>query len=629
MCGIAGFVDYSKSLIDGDVELKLMGKALEKRGTDDSGIMLHSEKNYLLGFAHQRLSILDLSPMGKQPMTFEHLTIVYNGEIYNYKEIRKRLISKGYTFKSDTDTEVILIAYNEWGEACLKEFNGMFAFAIFNKRDEQVFIVRDRIGIKPLFYGNFGDVFIFASELKAFHQLKFFRNNKKVSIQGASHYFKFGFIPAPYSIFENVSKIEPGQSMMIDLKNKSLKKKKYWNNLNLFQNEKHNKNISLKESINELDKLLVDSVQKRFIADVKVGTFLSGGIDSSLVSAIAVQKIGKISTFSIGFENEKYNEANHAKKIAKFLGTEHHENYLRKNDIIDLMTSIPIIYDEPLADNSVFPTTFLCRFAKQHVTVALSGDGGDELFSGYEGYLSFNKRYKAFGKIPSFIKDITALPLDFYLNFINKSSGSQYKLNKLIELLKSRNISEFQNAYIYGTPEKIKNKILPKALLYNSAENLLEEDSISNVYLRNLNETLPEQLLSKVDRASMATSLEVRVPILDHRIVEFAYKTLPDRFKVKGNISKFVLREVMYKYIPKEVIDKKKKGFTFPYWTFLEKDGKHIVYEYLNKEALRNSLLNTEYVLKARDDFYNNQFPHHLIWKILVFAMWEKEWMNS
>lgn len=623
MCGIAGVVDYNKVIEK--TNFKSVVESLKHRGNDASGTFYSIQKPYFLALGHQRLSILDLSTNANQPMSFNGITIAYNGEVYNYLLLKQELQKAGYNFFSTSDTEVILKMYDYYGVNFIKKLNGMFSISIYDSNKNLLFLIRDRIGIKPLHYSSGANSFHFSSELKSLLKFTRLNSSKQISQTGMQLFLRNGYIKSPYTIWENCKKVNPATYLEIDLLTKTIKEEKYWVPKNYTFS---NTNNSLAGNIKILDDLVNSSVEMNLISDVPIGVFLSGGIDSSLITAIAKQYKNNLDTFAIGFENDEYNEAPHAKRISKYFNTNHHEFYMKENEFINVFEKLPYVYDEPISDNSVIPTLFLSEKTKINVTVSLSGDGGDELFAGYLGHLRLYKWYLRNKKININLR--AAFSKLFTKTCSNISNMNyHYKCQKLSELIESKNILEFRDAYLGGVPVNILNKMMN----YKYEREVYEfdnlDDNINMLYLYNFLTILPEQLLTKVDRASMYYTLEVRVPLLDHRIVEAAF-SLDESMKVYNNIPKYILRKLLYNYIPARIVEKPKKGFTFPYWQMLnETKVKKLVYFYISEKNLKNDEnIDFRYLLKLRDNFYNSgNVPHHIIWRILNYAMWKNTWM--
>ena len=386
MCGIIGFIDRSKQT--SQKQLEEMRDSIAYRGPNSVGSEFYDMDTYSIGLGHRRLSILDLSPLGTQPMYFNELTIIHNGEVYNFADIKEELIVKGYKFDSHTDTEVILKSFHAWGVECVHKFRGMFAFSIYNKVKDELYIFRDRAGVKPLYYHIADDLFLFGSELKTFYMHPKFK--KIINKKALPYYFRFGYIPAPLSIFENTHKLKAGHYLLVNCKDNSYKEKAYWSVEDFYLKDKSEDSEEI--ILEKLETLLLESFNLRMVSDVPVGVFLSGGVDSSLVTAL-LQKNSKtpLKTFTIGFEEKGYNEATFAKEIAEYLGTNHTEYYCTKDDMLSVIKDLPTMYDEPFGDSSAIPTLLVSKLAKEKVSVVLSGDGGDEAFLGYSKYFALEK----------------------------------------------------------------------------------------------------------------------------------------------------------------------------------------------------------------------------------------------
>ena len=636
MCGIVGVLDYSKDITKSEVDV--MRDIITYRGPDDFGTEIYENKEYILSLAHRRLSIQDLSPLGHQPMSFESLSIVFNGEVYNFEEIRNELISLNYEFRSDGDTEVILKAFHAWGVKCVDKFRGMFAFAIYDMKNEKLFIFRDRMGVKPLYYYLEDNKFLFSSELKSIYKFRHF--SKKINNNSLPYYFRFGYIPAPLTIFENTFKLLPAHYIEYDLRNKKFEEKKYWDVKDYFYSDKTNE--SEDKIVNELENILIDSFNLRMVSDVPVGVFLSGGVDSSLVASL-IQKNSKepINTFTIGFNEKNYDEAIFAKEIANHIGSSHTELYCDSKDMLEIIKDLPFLYDEPFGDSSALPTILVSKLAKEKVSVVLSGDGGDESFVGYSKYFALEKIAKINdNKIQkNIIKNI--------LNLFNATTIEKVN-NILPNKLKQRNIKDkyqkFKNAVESESFEEmfinassyVDNKTLEKVLLNNKIDfsntsfNLNLDKKISELDLMSLMDYktfLVDDVLTKVDRASMSVSIEAREPLLDHKIIEFT-ATIPSDVKYKNKIGKTLLKKVLYKYVPKELIERPKSGFQIPLEDWLKKELKPLVDKYLSSESLQKSnIYNVKEIELLLNKFYEGKNVNvSLIWFILMFEMWKEEW---
>lgn len=648
MCGIVGFwkigAENNEAL---KKEVSIMADTLSYRGPDDKGIYVN-EKGVALG--HRRLSILDLSLKGHQPMESfgGRYVIVYNGEVYNYKELKKELENDfNIKFKSDTDTEVVLAGFEVWGiEETLKRMNGMFAIALWDKKERELFLVRDRIGIKPLYYGVQNGILFFASELKAIRANRFFK--PEIDRNALALFFRHNYIPAPYSIYKNVKKLEPAHYAVID-RNLNIDIKCYWNVKEI--SEKGIKNpidLSERDAIFELEKLLLDSVKKRMIADVPLGAFLSGGIDSSAVVALMqAQSNVPVKTFTIGFYEDNYNEAKFAKDVAKHLGTDHTELYVTPKETIGVIPKLPDMYDEPFSDSSQIPTFLVSQLTRRYVTVSLSGDGGDETFGGYNRYFWADNIWEKINFMPLILRSqitkiISLFSPEFIDNFFKtievivpeKFKQTLYgdKLHKLSEILTSRSPDEIYKRLIshWKSPETlVLNSIEPKIIIddFFRIKNLIPEFKDRMMFF-DLMTYLPDDILTKVDRASMSVSLEARVPILDHRIVEFS-KRLPLSFKIKNGKSKWILRQVLYKYVPKELVERPKMGFGVPIDNWIRDPLRDWAEDLLDEKKIkRDEFLNPEPIRKLwKEHLSGKRNWQYLLWDVLMFQAWKKRWM--
>lgn len=627
MCGLVGFVDFTEN---SNIEiLNHMVSILNHRGPDDNGAEIYDLGYAVVGLGHTRLSIMDISPAGHQPMHFEHLRIVFNGEIYNFNEIKMDLIQLGHQFKSESDTEVILHAYYEWGDNCVDKFIGMFAFVILDSNSNELTIIRDRAGVKPLYYYWENDLFLFASELKAFHKHPSFI--KKINKSAVFQYFDFGFIPSPNCIFENCKKLNPGLILKLDLKTKKSELKKYWDVLDAYRLPKLN--ISYQEAIAKVEKLLQSACEYRMVADVPVGVFLSGGYDSSLVTAMLQKnRSTKLKTFTIGFADGT-DEIPFAKAIAEHIGTYHTDFYCTPKEAQDIIKTLPFYYDEPFGDSSAIPTILVSKLAKKDVTVALSADGGDEIFAGYTYYNSYINNIKTLTKIPKFAFNITGKILSL-LNLFITNYSLKNKFAALSDILKSdkhKLAQNLQKSY-FSIEKTLSQKLLnferldQKLIFDNNFSKC--NDNLSAALAIDYTFYLQNDILTKVDRATMSVALEGREPFLDHRIIEFVAQ-LPTDFKIKDTQKK-ILKDILYNYVPKELMDRPKTGFSLPIDSWLKKDLAYLLDENLNERSiLETGLFNNEYVKQLRKDFDQNKLNNStMIWKLLQFQLWYKEWMR-
>jgi len=632
MCGIVGFIDKNKK-IDA---LNDMLEIQSYRGPDDRGVYFDEKSG--VHFGHNRLSIQDLSSHGHQPFIrdCENYIIVFNGEVYNFKNIRVELEELGYKFISNSDTEVILYSYKQWGVKCINKFIGMFVFAILDKLQNKLVLVRDRAGVKPLYYYTDCKEFMFSSEIKSFHKHPEFK--KEQDLEVLPYFFQFGYIPAPFTIFCNCFKLEAGHYLELKIDNLEFKITKYWDVSDFYLQEKFSKNED--EIIEDIETILDDAIDLRMVSDVPVGVFLSGGYDSSLVASILAKKQGKkINTFTIGFDDEKYNEAKHAKTIAEYLGTNHTEYYMKNSDMLDLVDSLPFYYDEPFGDSSALPTMIVSKLARQSVTVALSADGGDEAFCGYSKYFFLNKFQDIFSN--SFKREVLKLGLNIFsadsVEYINeklpknlKQTNIKDKYTKFQRAMNSSSLEEmFENASSYVDKNEITRflKIKRDRELFKKWNKIGSIEFLNQMMAIDYKLFINDDVLTKVDRATMSVSLEGREPLLDHRIIEYMAK-VPLNIKYKNRQGKYLLRQVLYKYLPKEMVDKPKSGFQIPLNEWLRGELKSLVLKYLNDSRLDKNIFNIEQIEQLKKRFFDGDDIGTAIWFILMYQMWKEKWLD-
>ncbi len=593
------------------------------RGPDASGVWLSPDGR--VGLSHRRLSILDLSEAGSQPMTGGDGAVVlsYNGEVYNYREIRDTLTGKGHFFRGDSDTEVILAACREWGvDAAVSRFIGMFAFALWDGSEGKLFLVRDRLGIKPLFVARAPGLVLFASTLKPLLECSSF--SREVDRAALQYYLEFQYVPAPHSIYRDARKVLPGRIVEISPDGRE-EERAYWD-LSGHWGKTDGPPRSEGEYLEELSSLLASSVRYRMISDVPLGAFLSGGIDSSLTVAL-MQRASSlpVKTFSIGFAEKGYDESGFAKEVARHLGTDHHEKMCTPAEALALVRKIPEAYDEPFADSSAIPTMLVSEFTRQHVTVSLSGDGGDELFCGYPRYEWVRKGRVAQG-VPAFLRR----PLCRLLSRV-----PVHKVQRAAESLLYDDPAQmyFHTVGIFG--RRALSELLPEVaddghLTYFRT---FRDDRFGGIVERamatDIRTYLVDDILAKVDRASMAYSLEARVPLLDHRVVEFA-AGLPMELKVRGRETKHLLRKVLYGLVPRELLDRPKMGFGIPVNRWLRNELKPLLSEYLGEERIRKEgfLLPRGVSRVVTEHLSGRQDHQYRLWALLVFAMWRERYLS-
>jgi len=639
MCGITGFIDFNKA--SNDASLLNMTNSLVHRGPDGYSTKLISKPTYQLGMGHRRLSIIDLSDHGTQPMQWESLWLCFNGEIYNYKEIKSELAQLGHTFIGDSDSEMILHAFKEWGEGCIDRFIGMFAIFIFDESKNTVFCVRDRAGVKPFFYYFKDGLLLFASELKAFHKHPNFK--KEIDGNAVAAYMQYGNVPTPHCIFKHCKKIKPGHSISLELNAipadiNQIKQHQYWNVYDAYNQPKSK--ASYEEAKNETQRILESAVNYRMVADVPVGVFLSGGFDSTCVTALLQKdRTEKLKTFTIGVPDIGLNEAPYAKDIANHLGTDHTEIECTENEALNMIHDLPYYFDEPFADSSAIPTTLVSKMARKDVTVALSADGGDEIFAGYNRYDYMLRYGKKINAIPGFMRKsmvgmMNAIPsekipvLKHKYNFHNRYEKMKGVLrnpsDKEIMLSLSQQFTDSQ------MKEIMQNSFQTLDTMYLSNE-LKEEFKTPLSYMTAIDYQtyMLDDILQKVDRSTMIHSLEGREPLLDHRIVEYAAQ-LPDEYKYHNGVKKRILRDITYQYVPKSLLDRPKMGFAIPIATWLTNDLRDLVETHLSKELIeQQGIFNWEYISKIKTSFYNGKKEYDTkLWYVLMFQMWFEKWGN-
>lgn len=625
MCGICGFVSKNTITLE---SLKGMNDTMYHRGPDDSGEEIYpAPHGYTVGLAQRRLSILDLSALGHQPMHSQdkRISVVYNGEIYNFQEIKEEL--SDYPFCSACDTEVILAAYLKWGIQCVDRFNGMFAIALFDRETGALYLVRDRIGKKPLYYRLENGNIVFASELKPIMVCPGFE--KRIRTEVVSRYLYHQYINAPDTIFENVYKLEPG--MVLQFSMGEVKTWKYWDLKEVYHSRKKAPVTDYGQAKGELKELLNRSVSMRMIADVPLGTFLSGGYDSSLVTAIAQSRSERpVKTYSIGFNEEKLNEAKFAKEVAKYLGTNHTELYIGEKEMFELVDSIPRYYDEPFADSSQIPTMLVSALARRDVTVVLSGDGGDEFFCGYNAYDKVLQAQRL-DPLGGLTYRVCNLPLIKRADILRRMP---FKVRIIAANREKETKTQFgASNYLETAYGMVKGEAIP--VLYYVESAYREKNWQERRMLLDMDTYLPGDILCKVDRASMKYSLEARCPILDKEVMEYSYR-LPHSFKYDKRIKKRILKDIAYDYIPQNLLDRPKVGFGVPLDKWLRGPLKERLLDMADRDfLLRQGIFDVDFVRKMLDMYmeHGDAGPatganySKLMWSYFVFQQWYAAYM--
>lgn len=641
MCGFAGFAHIET----GNTESVLfaMGEAIHHRGPDDRGTFFDNN----VGFVHQRLSIQDLSPLGNQPMLSQcgRFQLVFNGEIYNFKDLRSQLEEADVTFKGHSDTEVILAGFALWGvRSTLEKMVGMFALALYDTREARLYLARDRMGEKPLYYSFIDGGLLFGSELSALKQHPSFQH--EIDRNSLCLLLRHNLIPAPHSIYKSCKKLLPAEYMVVDLSQEVLSENKavttsYWQLDKCFEARKDQADLSFDELSEQLENCLSQSIDQQMIADTPLGAFLSGGIDSSTVVALMQKQSNQpVKTFSIGFNEPGFNEAEHAKAVAEHLGTEHTELYVSADDALAVVNKLPEIYDEPFADSSQLPTYLLCQMTKQHVTVALSGDGGDELLCGYSRYLGYAKRWQS--------SDLKDKAKACAINLPNRLLMPMVKLihaptRRLPALLLREKLHRQKRLALSTTLEGFYRQavsywVAPEQLVVAGAEpdygltlptpevivSKQDDDKLYKTMMwQDLNWYLPDDILVKVDRAAMANSLETRVPMLDHRFVERAL-AIDTQFNVKDGVGKQLLRDILYRHVPRKLVDRPKTGFGIPINEWLRSNLKPWADKLLDRDRLeREGYFDAQAIERVWQTHSQGLGDYGFeLWGVLMFQAW-------
>jgi asparagine synthase (glutamine-hydrolysing) len=639
MCGIAGFIGAASG---GDIGAiaEAMAKSIAYRGPDDQGIWIDTESETAL--VHRRLSIIDLSAAGHQPMLSadERYVISYNGEVYSFQPIAAELAARGHKFRGHSDTEVILESFAVNGiEATLKRMIGMFAIALWDRRDRTLTLMRDRLGIKPLYWAKFGNTFLFGSELKALRAHQGW--TPRIDQSAVAAFLRHNYIPAPRTIYEGVYKLEPGTVLTLPWRGEP-KISRFWDARSVARDCSHNPlEGSDAELTEQLESLLKDAVGRRMIADVPLGAFLSGGVDSSTVVALMqAAKSGAVKSFSIGFDIEGYNEAHHAAAVARHLQTDHTELTVTSKEALDVIPRLADFYDEPFADSSQIPTYLVSAMTRKYVTVALSGDGGDELFAGYNRYQLTQRFWRSLSLMPRAVRKgaaaaLTAVRPNRWTQLLSalpsrlRLPQAGDKVHKAAAVLRLDSADAVYRRLVshWEPSESMPQVAEPRGILDDATVAKDFPDLLERMQFLDLVTYLPDDILTKVDRASMAVALEARVPLIDHRVVEFAWR-LPENVKVRNGTSKWILRQVLYRHVPPELIERPKMGFGIPLGEWLRGPLRDWAETLLNEQRLRQAgLLDAAMVRRYWADHLDGRRNwQYLLWDVLMLEAWRERW---
>lgn len=643
MCGIAGFLNVASSHSPDHLDrlAGAMATALKHRGPDDQGVWSDAEAGIAL--AHRRLSIVDLSQAGHQPMISAdgRFVMVYNGEVYSFREIRVDLEARGHIFRGYSDSEVILESVVAFGiEATVKRLIGMFAIALWDRRERTLTLIRDRVGIKPLYWGKTGSLFLFGSELKALRAHPGWTVH--IDRSAVAAFMRHSYVPAPQSIYEGIHKLEPGSILTLPWCGEP-QIARFWNAREVARAGIANPLQGTEtELTDQLESLLADSVSRRMIADVPLGAFLSGGIDSSMVVALMqAANAGKVKTFTIGFDTPGFDEAPHAAAIAKHLGTEHTELTVTAQQALSVVPRLPEWYDEPFGDSSQIPTYLVSEMTRRHVTVSLSGDGGDELFAGYNRYKMAALFWRGLSVLPrpvrkagaAAITSISAEQWSRWLAFLPDNVRLPHigdKLHKLAAVLK--NVEDSSALYrrivsFWEPAELMPGTNEPRGILWENAVADEFPNMVDRMQFLDLVTYLPDDILTKVDRASMAVGLEARVPLLDHRVIEFAWQ-LPREVKIRRGDSKWLLKQVLYRHVPPALVNRPKMGFGIPLGEWLRGPLRDWAEALLDERSLREAgLLDAKRVRRYWTEHLQGKHEwQHLLWMVLMLQAWRERW---
>ena len=618
MCGIAGFIDLSKRTST-DVLLG-MRDSLMHRGPDAGGEYFYDSQMFSLGLAHRRLSIIDTTDFANQPMHYEELSMVFNGELYNYQEIRETLVKAGYSFRTQSDSEVVLLAFHKWNSKALNLFKGMFSLILFNRVEQSLYLIRDRFGVKPLYYYLNHQLLLFGSELKPFHTHPQFK--KSLDVNSIWYFFQYGNIPSPHSIFKDTYKVEPGTMVRIDCNTLRLEKKVFWSPTAYFQKEPLS--ISFDAAKTRTRELLSDAINLRMVSDVPVGLFLSGGYDSATTAALLTQSHKELKTFTVAVPEAGLNEGPKAKKIADYLGTTHTEITCDLHEALQVIPMLPRIYDEPFADSSAIPTYLVSKHAANSVKVALSADGGDELFAGYNRHLYYSRIPNAVHYLPSVLGSSVAKAI----GFSGLSGLKAQRVQKFARLLSDFSVESYMHAMTSSMSNDQLNKLINQRNIPEKLPFYEGRSPLATMLLNDSINYLPNDILHKVDRATMAVGLEGREPFLDHELFEFLAQ-LPDHYKCDGKDTKILLKHIAHDILPPSLMQGPKKGFAIPIAAWMREYLKSELLDFIEPKFIKEQgIFKGPELEREVRSFLNGTDTNSLfIWYYFSFQSWYNQWM--
>lgn len=643
MCGIAGFLCRSSGAPSGaELIVRRMTDALVHRGPDGSGIWVDEAAGVALG--HRRLAIIDLSPAGHQPMASAggRWIVTYNGEVYNFRELRKELEAKGVRFRGHSDTEVIVEGFSAWGvQGTVRRLVGMFALAAWDREERTLYLVRDRIGVKPLYWADLRGTVVFGSELRALREHPLWLG--EIDPDAVAAMLRYSYIPAPATVHRGVSKL-PAAAIMALRPGREPEITRYWDLRQVAAEgiRDRDEDVSDAEATEAFENLLRDAVARRMVADVPVGAFLSGGVDSSTVVALMQASTDrKVRSFSIGFHEKGFNEAEHAKAVAAHLGTDHHELYVGAREVLDLVPEIPRWFDEPFADASQIPTYLVASMTRRHVTVALSGDGGDEMMAGYDRYAVVDRLWSRIAPLPLSLRGgvgrlLRAVPAGAWdaagrLLPAHRRPGrlgdKVHKLGAILGLPAGDDLHHMLVSHWHGREALVPSARAPVELGLDAGLSADVPDFVERMQVHDALSYLPDDVMVKVDRASMAVSLEAREPLLDHRLIEFAWR-LPRRMKIRDGRPKWLLRQVLYRHVPPALVDRPKMGFSVPVEEWLRGPLRDWAEELIAPSRLRaEGILEPDLVRRLWSEHQSRSFNRNaVLWNVLMFQAWKESW---